>query len=134
MADHPCDLGPPLVVALDPEEVDVEVQVGLQVLGVHAGEAPEAALELRAQVAHQPHRLQVLRVPRVRLVGLARKTVLPDEDVMGPLAVVDERDTVNVFFTNGTAVGILDRIHPMPLGPNPCDTAWGSCNPGRPLS
>ena len=91
MADHPCDLGPPLVVALDPEEVDVEVQVELQVLGVHAGEAPEVALEPRAQVVHQLHRLQVLRVPRVRLVGLVRKTVLPDEDVMGPLAVVDER-------------------------------------------
>ena len=75
----------------DLEEVDVEVQVGLQVPGVHAGEAPEVALEPRAQVAHQLHRLQVLRVPRVRLVGLVRKTVLPDGDVMGPLAVADER-------------------------------------------
>ena len=34
----------------------------------------------------------------------------------------------------GTAVVILDQIHPTLLGPNPCDTAWGSCNPGRPLS
>ena len=34
----------------------------------------------------------------------------------------------------GTAVGILDQNHPMLLGPNPFDTAWGSCNPGRPLS
>jgi len=34
----------------------------------------------------------------------------------------------------GTAVGILDRIHPMLPGPNPCDTAWGSYNPGRFLS
>ena len=91
MADRPCDLGPPLVVALDPEEVDVEVQVGLQVLGVHSGEAPEVALEPRAQVVHQLHRLQVLRVPHVRLVGLIRKPVLPDEGAMGPLAVVDER-------------------------------------------
>ena len=49
VAHHPCDLGPPLVVSLDPEEVDVEVQVGLQVLGAHAGEAPEVALEPRAQ-------------------------------------------------------------------------------------
>ena len=31
----------------------------------------------------------------------------------------------------GTAVGILDQNHPMLLGPNPFDTAWGSCNPGR---
>lgn len=37
-------------------------------------------------------------------------------------------------WSEGTAVGILDRIHPTPLGPNPCGTAWGSCNPGRPLS
>ena len=35
--------------------------------------------------------------------------------------------------TPGTAVGILDQIHPMLLGPNPCGTAWGSCNPGRSL-
>ena len=31
----------------------------------------------------------------------------------------------------GTAVGILDQIHPMRLAPNPSGTAWGSCNPGR---
>ena len=36
--------------------------------------------------------------------------------------------------SKGTAVGILDQNHPMLLGPNPFDTAWGSCNPGRPLS
>ena len=91
MADRPCDLGPPLVVALDPEEVDVGVRVGLQVLGVHAGEAPEVALRPRAQVVRRLRRLRVLRVPRVRLAGLVRKTVLPDGDAMGPLAVVDER-------------------------------------------
>ena len=35
----------------------------------------------------------------------------------------------------GTAVVILDRIHPtLPADPSPCGTAWGSCNPGRPLS
>lgn len=62
MADHPCDLGPPLVVALDPEEVDVEVQVGLHVRGIHAGEAPEVSLEPRAEVVHQLHRLEVRRV------------------------------------------------------------------------
>ena len=37
-------------------------------------------------------------------------------------------------WSEGTAVGILDQNHPMLLGPNPFDTAWGSCNPGRPLS
>ena len=39
-----------------------------------------------------------------------------------------------LIFGFGTAVGILDQNHPMLLGPNPFDTAWGSCNPGRPLS
>lgn len=38
-------------------------------------------------------------------------------------------------FRFGTAVGILDRIHPTLLAdPSPCGTAWGSCNPGRSLS
>ena len=41
---------------------------------------------------------------------------------------------VKLTCTVGTAVGILDRIHPMLPGPNPCDTAWGSYNPGRSLS
>ena len=41
---------------------------------------------------------------------------------------------VKLICTVGTAVGILDRIHPMLPGPNPCDTAWGSYNPGRSLS
>ena len=41
----------------------------------------------------------------------------------------------SIYFSPvGTAVGILDQNHPMLLGPNPFDTAWGSCNPGRPLS
>ena len=35
------------------------------------------------------------------------------------------------FLPHGTAVGILDQIHPMRLAPNPFGTAWGSCNPGR---
>ncbi len=41
---------------------------------------------------------------------------------------------VKLEWSIGTAVGILDRIHPMLPGPNPCDTAWCSCNPGRSLS
>ena len=40
----------------------------------------------------------------------------------------------NKYRYYGTAVGILDQNHPMLLDPNPFDTAWGSCNPGRPLS
>ena len=42
---------------------------------------------------------------------------------------------VKLAFRFGTAVGILDQIHPtLPADPSPCGTAWGSCNPGRPLS
>ena len=41
----------------------------------------------------------------------------------------------NKNWSEGTAVVILDRIHPtLPADPSPCGTAWGSCNPGRPLS
>ena len=41
----------------------------------------------------------------------------------------------NKNWSEGTAVVILDRIHPTLLAdPSPCGTAWGSCNPGRPLS
>lgn len=59
MADHPRDPGPPLVVPLDLEQMHVEVEVGLQALGVHAREAPQVALYPRAQVVHQGHLLEV---------------------------------------------------------------------------
>lgn len=42
-----------------------------------------------------------------------------------------EDNPFKVAEENGTAVGILDQIHPMRLAPNPFGTAWGSCNPGR---
>ena len=52
------------------------------------------------------------------------------------IAIVAERVClVKPAFRFGTAVVILDRIHPTLLAdPSPCGTAWGSCNPGRPLS
>lgn len=78
MADHPCDLGSLLIVALDPEEVDAEAQAGLQVRAVRAGEAPEASLEPRTQVVHQLHRLQASAAVNVRLVRLVLERVLPD--------------------------------------------------------
>ena len=44
---------------------------------------------------------------------------------------LDQLCLVKSLFRKGTAVGILDQIHPMRLAPNPFGTAWGSCNPGR---
>ena len=90
MAYHPCDLGPTLVVALDTEVVDVEVQVGLQVAGIHAREAPEVALDPGAEVVHERHRLQVGGVADIGLVALVHEAVLPDQHVVRPLTVVDE--------------------------------------------
>ena len=90
MAYHPCDLGPTLVVALDTEEVDVEVRVGLQVAGIHAREAPEVALDPGAEVVHERHRLQVGGVADIGLVALVHEAVLPDQHVVRPLTVVDE--------------------------------------------
>ena len=41
----------------------------------------------------------------------------------------------HAVLSSGTAVVILDQIHPTPLAdPSPCGTALGSCNPGRSLS
>ena len=59
MAHHPCDLGPPLAGALHLEEVDVEVEVGLQAPRVHAREPPEVKLQPRTEVDHEFHRLEV---------------------------------------------------------------------------
>ena len=57
MADNPCDLGPFIVIPLHPEQVDVQVQVGLQALRIHPREPPEAALYPGAQVVGERHRL-----------------------------------------------------------------------------
>ena len=50
MADHPFQLGPLLVVPLDPEQIHAEVEVGLQDCRVHAREPPQVALDPRAEV------------------------------------------------------------------------------------
>lgn len=84
--------------------IDGEVQVGPQVLGVHAGEAPEVALEPRAQVFHQLHRRELFWVPHVYLAGPVREPVLPDEDVVGGierkyragLRVISTRNTTGI--------------------------------------
>lgn len=52
MAHHPCGRVPSVPGLVDPEEVDVQVEVGRQVPRRHPREAPQAALELGAQVVH----------------------------------------------------------------------------------
>lgn len=89
MADHPFRFGPPLARLLHPEQVDVPVQIGLQVVHAHAGEAPQVALDQRAEAVHHLHALEVLRVAHVGLVRLVGQPRLPDEDAVRLLPVVD---------------------------------------------
>lgn len=69
MENHPRDFRLPLVIALDTEEVDVEVQVGLQVALVHSREAPRVALDSGAEVVYERSGLEMGVVSDVRLVG-----------------------------------------------------------------
>ena len=90
MADHPCSFGPLLLRLPDTEQVDEPVQVGLQVGGVHAGEAPQVSLEPRAQVVDHGHLLQVDGVGDVGLVSLRAALPVGDHPVVGALLVVHD--------------------------------------------
>ena len=89
MANHPFQLGPRLVVALDPEEVDVPVEVVLQVLRPHPREPPKVALDPGAEAVHELHPLEVGGVAGVGLVRLVGPAERPDERPMRLLHVVD---------------------------------------------
>ena len=91
MAHHPCSRVPSFPGLVDPEEVDVPVEVGPQVPGRHSREAPKVALEPRVQVVHHLHPLQVDRVVDVRPVNLALEASLFDQRAVCPFEVVDER-------------------------------------------
>ena len=77
MAHHPCGRVPSVPGLVDPEEVDVQVEVGRQVPRRHPREAPQAALELGAQVVH------------VGPVCLTLVAAVPGQHVVRPLRVVD---------------------------------------------
>jgi putative ATP-dependent endonuclease of OLD family len=70
----------------------------------------------------------VVQLTRRQLVQSCLESGVPSDKV-------NENNVADFFgtrlFPDGAAVGILDQDHPMLLGPNPFDTAWGSCNPGR---
>ena len=76
---------------VDPEEVDIPVEVGLQVPGRHLREAPNVALKPGAQAVHHLHPLQVDRVVHVGPVRLALEPAVPDQRVVRPLQVVDQQ-------------------------------------------
>ena len=88
MAHDPCRFGPFLLVAADAEQVHEPVQVGLEVVLLHPGEAEEVAPEPRAQVVHELHRFQVRRVLRIRLVRLVGALGGLHEAFVGLLLVV----------------------------------------------
>ena len=79
MAHHPFQSRPFVVRLVDTEQVHLPVQVALQVLQVHAGEAPQVAFELKAELVHDSHALEVLRVTDVCPVGLVHTFDHPDQ-------------------------------------------------------
>lgn len=89
MAHHPSGRVPSAPGLVDPEEVDVPVEVGRQVPRRHPHEAPKVALEPRAQVVRHLHPLQIDRVVRVGPVCLALEPAVPDQRVVRLLQVVD---------------------------------------------
>lgn len=91
MACHPCGRVPSVLGPVDPEEVDVPVEVGLLVPRRHPREAPKVALEPGVQVIHHLHPLQVDRVVRIGPVRRALEPAVPDQHAVGPLQVVDEQ-------------------------------------------
>mgnify|MGYP004529605657 CR=1 FL=1 len=78
MADHPCGFRPSVLRLAHAEQVDEPVQIGLQVRGIHAGEAPQVALEPRAQAVGHLHGVEVDWVGRIGLVGLRAAPPLGD--------------------------------------------------------
>ena len=88
MAHHPCGGVPSVPGPVDPAEVDVPVEVGLQVPRRHPREAPEVALEPGARVVHHLHPLQVDQVVDVCPVRLALEPAVPDQHAVGPLEVL----------------------------------------------
>ena len=91
MASHPCSRVPSVARLVDPEEVDVPVEIGLQVPRRHPREAPRVALEPGAQVVHHLHPLQVDRVVHIGPARLALEPALPTQRAVGPLEVADEQ-------------------------------------------
>lgn len=91
MAHHPCSRVPSVARPVDPEKVDVSVEIRLQVPRRHPREAPKVALEPGTRVVHHLHPLRVDRVVDLRPVHLAVETSLPDQHAEGMLEIMDEQ-------------------------------------------
>lgn len=91
MAHHPCSRVPSVARPVDPEKVDVSVEIRLRVPRRHPREAPKVALEPGARVVHHLHPLRVDRVVDLRPVHLAVETSLPDQHAEGMLEIMDEQ-------------------------------------------
>lgn len=89
MAHRLCGRAPSVARLVDPEEVDVPVEIGLQVPRRHPREAPKVALGPGAQVVHHLHPLKVDRVVHIGLVRLVLEPAVPDQRVVRLLKVVD---------------------------------------------
>lgn len=89
MAHHPFGRVPSVSGLVDPEEVDVPVEVGRQVPRRHPREAPKVALEPRAQVVHCLHPVQADRVVLISPVCPALEPADPDRHAVRPLQIVD---------------------------------------------
>ena len=143
MADHPLQLRPPLVVALDAEQVDVPVQVVLEVLGAHAGEAPQVPLYPGAEAVHHLHALQVGGVAGVGPVRLLRPSHAPHQGPVRLLPVVDDRrpggdvaqQRVPYPPGGGLAVAADDRHHVLARvdGHGDAELVAGEAPPGPPV-
>lgn len=90
MADHPLLHGPRVGVPMDAVKVNEPVEVGLQVVRLHAREAVNVPPDPRAQVVHEPHLLEVDGVGGVGFVALVDEAELPHERVVRLLAAVDQ--------------------------------------------
>ena len=91
MAHHPCSRAPSVPGLVDPEEVDVPVEMRPVVPRRYPREAPQVALGPGAQVVHHLHPLQVDRVVHIGPVRLDLEPAVPDQRVVRPLEVADER-------------------------------------------
>lgn len=90
------------------------VEVKLRVVRINAREAPKASLDSGTVVVHEHHRLEVGRAAVIHLVGLVCEAALPEQHVVGPLAVVNggvvPRDVRPMRLWGLNAAGIREGV------------------------
>lgn len=91
MAYRSCGRAPSVFVQVDPEGVDVPVEIRLEVLRRPPRESPQIALEPRGQVIHYLHSLRADRIVYVSPVRHALEPALPYQNAVSPLEAADEQ-------------------------------------------